>query len=277
MNLPSEFQFSQSSLQDFVDCPRRFYLRYVERLNFPAVEAAPVQAHERHMQRGEQFHRLVHQHQIGIPVDILSASINDDQVAQWWQNYLAHGLDGLPARRKAETALSVPFAGRRLLAKYDLVAVDPGQQAVIVDWKTSLRPPRRNWYAGNLQTIVYPYVLVGAGAHLNGGDPVTPAMVEMRYWFPQFPDQPITFAYSADRYAEDRATLAGLAVDIAGRDDDAEAFERTDDIHQCQYCVYRSLCQRGEQAGDFTAMEADDESDDFAESFDLDQIAEIAF
>lgn len=29
MNLPGSFHFTQSSLQDYLDCPRRFQLRYV--------------------------------------------------------------------------------------------------------------------------------------------------------------------------------------------------------------------------------------------------------
>ncbi len=39
MALPSDFQFSQSSLQDYVDCPWRFYLRYIRQLAWPAIVA----------------------------------------------------------------------------------------------------------------------------------------------------------------------------------------------------------------------------------------------
>jgi len=35
-NLPAPFTFSQSSLQDYYDCPRRFELRYLSRLIWPA-------------------------------------------------------------------------------------------------------------------------------------------------------------------------------------------------------------------------------------------------
>ncbi|MCA9982517.1 MAG: PD-(D/E)XK nuclease family protein, partial [Anaerolineales bacterium] len=36
--LPETFAFSQSSLQAYEDCPRRFWLAYVEQLPWPAVE-----------------------------------------------------------------------------------------------------------------------------------------------------------------------------------------------------------------------------------------------
>ena len=41
-NLPADFHFSQGSLQDYVDCPRRFQLRYMMKLAWPAVEAEPA-------------------------------------------------------------------------------------------------------------------------------------------------------------------------------------------------------------------------------------------
>jgi hypothetical protein len=61
MTLPEGFQFSQASLQDYVDCPRRFQLRYLVNLDWPAVEAEPVLKHERHMERAGLFHQMVHQ------------------------------------------------------------------------------------------------------------------------------------------------------------------------------------------------------------------------
>ena len=33
---------SQSSLQDYVDCARRFQLRYLDRLSYPAIESEPA-------------------------------------------------------------------------------------------------------------------------------------------------------------------------------------------------------------------------------------------
>jgi len=60
MTLPTHF--TQASLQDYADCPRRFQLRYVERVAWPALEADSALENERHMQQGIAFHRLAHQH-----------------------------------------------------------------------------------------------------------------------------------------------------------------------------------------------------------------------
>jgi hypothetical protein len=66
--LPDEFAFSQSSLQAYVDCERRFWLAYVEQLPWPAVEAAPIYEHEQLMRTGATFHRLIERNEIGLRI-----------------------------------------------------------------------------------------------------------------------------------------------------------------------------------------------------------------
>ena len=80
MSLPDDFQFSQSSLQDFETCARRFQLRYLRQLSWPAVESEPIQEAERLAQLGADFHRLVHQHLVGIDEETLTASILSAQL-----------------------------------------------------------------------------------------------------------------------------------------------------------------------------------------------------
>ena len=79
MLLPPDFQFSQGSLQDYVDCPQRFRLRHLLRLAWPAPPAEPLSLYEQHAQDGEAFHRLVHQHILGLPAGRLSATISPEQ------------------------------------------------------------------------------------------------------------------------------------------------------------------------------------------------------
>ncbi len=84
MTLPDDFKFSQNNLQDYVECARRFELRHIERLKWPAVEAEPIAERERYMQQGADFHRMIQQHILGIPVDVLSDAVNDDNLRRWW-------------------------------------------------------------------------------------------------------------------------------------------------------------------------------------------------
>ncbi|HVU12125.1 MAG TPA: PD-(D/E)XK nuclease family protein [Phototrophicaceae bacterium] len=264
--LPEMFVFDQSKLQDFVDCPRRFYLKYVRQLRYPAPESAPLREFEQQMERGSQFHHLVHQHLVGIPADMLEDTISDDAVGAWWDNYLAYGLADLPPTRLPETILTVPLAGKRLVARFDLLATDE-QRAVIVDWKTALHRPKRAHLEHRLQTIVYRYVLARAKA-------LAPEAITMIYWFAEFPRQPEIFAYSAEQFARDEAYLNTLATDILAR---AETdFPLTENLDFCRFCSYRSLNERGAKAGNLLAA-ADENTDSFDIDLDLDQIAEIEF
>ena len=276
MTLPADFQFSQGSLQDYVDCPQLFQLRHLLGLAWPALEAEPPLENERRMKQGVAFHRLVHQHALGIASERLSSAVIDADLRRWWHNYLERGPEDLPESRYPEIVLSAPVGGHRLVAKYDLIAVDAGRRAVIVDWKTSRTRPRRRWLAERLQTKVYPYVLVRAGAHLNGDQPVDAGGVEMLYWLADFPGEPARFAYDAAQYEAGEAYLTALIEEIEGL-----AHERLPlaaQSRRCDYCRYRSLCQRGVRAGTLDEIGDELEPDEsFGIALDFEQIAEIEF
>jgi CRISPR/Cas system-associated exonuclease Cas4 (RecB family) len=265
---------SQSSLQDYVDCARRFQLRYLERLVYPAVETEPALENERHQREGEYFHRLAQQYLVGIPQEQIGKSANSENLQRWWENFLASpDLRGLRdfGGLYPEATLSAPLGNYRLLAKYDLIAVRDGQ-AVIFDWKTYRNRPRNEWLAARMQTRVYRALLVHAGAHLRDGRAFEPEQVEMVYWFSNFPDESARFAYTSAQYKRDWDTLLKLADEIRN----ASSHPLTDDRTKCSYCPYRSYCDRGIRAGNMDQAEAETEAE---ELFDVnfEQIGEIAF
>ena len=181
MPLGADFAFTQGSLQDYADCARRFELRYIMRLRYPALEVNQWLEYEERIRQGNRFHKLVQQHLLGVPADLLAASLADDaDLAQWWDNYLERGLAGLPPERHAEITLQATLGGQRLVAKYDLLALEAGGAAVIVDWKTGERIPSQHHLRGRMQTVVYRYVLAQAGAHLYG-EPIPPERIRMDY------------------------------------------------------------------------------------------------
>ena len=279
--IPSSFIFSASSMQDYVDCPRRFQLRYLQHCDWPAVETEPVALTERHMERGHEFHRLAHQHHLGIPDDLLTAVADNTGLGEWWSDFLANGPAGLPPARRAEFALTMPLAGYRLGAKYDLVAAGPGR-LVIVDWKTNIKRPPRVALDLRLQTRVYPFLLAQAGGSIAsavvaaaGAPPgVDPTTIEMVYWFTGFPRQPEVFRYSTASMEEDRDYLTRLISEIA--DNAAGTFSPAVDQQRCRFCVYRSLCERQVDPASYEDEDAD--STEAAEiSLDLEQIAEIVY
>jgi hypothetical protein len=263
---------SQSSLQDYADCPRRFQLRYLEHLEYPAVESEPALENEKHQQEGEYFHRLVQQHLIGIPADKLARLANTPNLQRWWDNYTAADLGLSGYALFPEFTLSAPLGSYRLVAKYDLIAVKAGERAIIYDWKTYRKRPKNEWLAPRWQTRVYRALLVQAGANLNNVSPFLPEQIGMTYWFPEFPAEPASFPYNASQFKRDWDALTKLAGEIKS----ASGYPKTDDRQKCSYCPYRGYCDRGIQAGDVADAEAEMEAE---ELFDVnfEQIGEIAF
>jgi predicted RecB family nuclease len=272
--LRPEFVFSQSSLQDYVDCARRFELRFLQQLRWPAIESEPIQTHEEHMRLGERFHHLLHQHIAGVPLDKLTMQLGDPQIQKWWSTYQRWNFQNIPEQRFPELTLSAPLEDFRLLAKFDLLAIEAGRQAVIVDWKTAPRVPPRDQLERRLQTVVYRYVLARAGTDFNAGEPIAPEHITMVYWYVNGETQ--AFPYSTAQFAQDERDLLALMTEAAHRD----AYPLTNNNRQCSFCTYRSLCDRGIRAGSLDELDNDLETEPppgASFSLSLDQIAEIEF
>lgn len=276
IQLAPNFQFSQSSLQDYVECKRRFQLRYIERVAWPAVQAQPILEHEARMANGQAFHRLVQQQLLGIPENRLTPA--DDDLRRWWQAYSETRPADIEGRRHIEITLAATLAEQRLVAQYDLVVITP-QTAQIFDWKTSARPAKpdatRRLFE-RMQTRVYRYLLVRAGADLNGGQAIAPEQVSMTYWFAETPEEPVHFPYDADQFAADERVLTNLITEIQLQELNSP-WELTVQERTCAFCPYRSLCERGVEAGETQAEDEIELSTPETLDLDLEQIAEIPF
>ncbi|MEW5868888.1 MAG: PD-(D/E)XK nuclease family protein [Chloroflexota bacterium] len=301
MNLPEGFQFSQGSLQDYVDCRRRFYLRYLLGLAWPALESEPAIENERFVRQGARFHRMAQQYLTGVPPERLRALAGEEQLLGWLDNFLQLGPLHWPsvpeARIYPEFSLSAALGGYRLVAKLDALHVTPVAMT-IYDWKTSRKLPRRAWLAERLQTRVYPYLLVRAGVQFNGWVSLQPEIVTMVYWFAEAPDQPQRFAYSRAQFEQDETMMLGLLEEIqrlaqaapgsalrstgsVKSDVDLEraaaGFDLTARSERCAFCVYRSLCGRGVQAGAEDEGNTEQEGEAGEVFLDFEQVAEIEF
>jgi CRISPR/Cas system-associated exonuclease Cas4 (RecB family) len=304
--LPADFSFSQSSLQAYADCPRRFWLTYVERLPWPAVEASPVQEHELLMRLGAQFHLLVQRAEIGLDLELLTHQL-PAPLDSWFAAYCSARPADLPrtgepgVRTEVERVLTVRFplsmpenpgasTAVKLTAKYDLIAADTNGRVIIVDWKTGRRRPEPALLRDRLQTKVYLYVLVEAAPSLGWGM-VTPEQVEMRYWFTASPHQPMTFHYDSAQHAANgrdlRRLLLQLTVGRTVADFPLVADTDANRARLCRYCAYRSRCNRGVLPGRLDELDDLDDLDDLDETatssaplgldFDLDDLVEVAF
>lgn len=257
---PPIFHYSQDNLQDYVECARRFQLRHLVRQPWPAPLAEPLQTAEIEVQRGEQFHRLLERHFL-----TLSVHPPPGPLSSWWrafQKFPPLLPDEAGTLLLPEAFYSVPFNGRRLVAKFDLLTIVPGERIVIVDWKTAQHRPSRQLLAARLQTAVYRYVAVEALA-ASFGRMVPPEAVQLIYWFANAPQQPEVFLYDAAEYQHTGDYLRELISGIEARPDDAAViWPLTPDIRQCAHCNYRSFCDRGTRAAPLDPLADTDRFDE---------------
>ena len=253
--LPPLFRFTQGNLQDYVDCPRRFQLRYVQGQAWPGVVAEPFLEQEQHLERGAWFHRLVERYQLGVDADLLAASIADPQVRAWWEAYLAfdwvHELEGA---RYPELGVDVELDGYRFAAKYDLLVDVPDGRVVIFDWKTYPYAPSRRWFAERIQTRLYMLLVVEAARGVLGRE-VRPEQVTMVYWVAGA-ERALDFVYSEGQFSADRAFVLSLVREV-GRVGDGEWPLAVRD-ERCGYCEFRSLCGRGDIPGSVDLVSVED-------------------
>lgn len=278
LKIPEEFQFSATSLQDFEDCRFRFWLRYIQQVAWPAVPSEPALEVERRMQLGSRFHQLLQAYFSGVPSDRLSQTVNEPELAGWWANFLneipPRLEQSIPERRFVEIQLSAPLKGHRLVAKIDFVCQFEDGSWTIFDWKTNRKRPSRSWLGKSLQTRLYSYLLVRLAPTLNQGQDIPADKVKMAYWFAAIPDQPEEFDYSSARFKLDEEFFSGLLTLITNLDE--IGFEKTNRIETCSFCVYRSLCERGVEAGDESGV-AEFDIEKPGLNFDFEQVAEVDY
>jgi hypothetical protein len=275
---PLTFQFNQANLQDYQDCKRRFYLKYILHLAWPAAPAEPVAEFENHLRKGEIFHRLAHQYFIGIPEKSLDQIAQREEVLDWWRPFLVFARRNFALQDTLQPERKVLVKGKdyKFAVRYDLLAVTQ-ENVHVYDWKTSYLRYSQDTARNRIQTRVYLYVL----SHINlpGLIPSSIPFEKMRltYWFAQFPEQAISLDYDESLYQEDEQFLTHLIEEILYPEND---YKMTDDERHCRYCTFRSLCDRGIQAGVLSADNDEFLSGHEAETeleFNFNEIPEIEF
>lgn len=135
---PPLLSFDQSKLQDFIECQRRFQLRYL--LQQQALIAEPIGEFERADQLGKLFHLNVERYWLEVPLEHIPPSL-----LVWMGAFFKHPPDDLPGeiRRPEVTHIRVLLHGQRVTATFDLLAYEEQGRVVIVDWKTNHKKPTR--------------------------------------------------------------------------------------------------------------------------------------
>lgn len=233
---------TQGHLRLLEICPRRYQYTYLEHHTVPTDPAVLER-----QRWGTEFHRVMQQRDLGLPVDdLLQADVALEAAVQGLlaaaPELFAPQADGF---RQSEHRRTLAFNGYTLTAIYDLLAMGP-TSGQIVDWKTYQNPPQQAQLAKEWQTRLYLYLLVET-SHL------TPEQVTMTYWFvappvaqaAPAPPSSITLAYTAAQHRRTEADLQRLtdtltALLVTGID-----LPKVDPaLGYCAQCPFAVRCQR---------------------------------
>mgnify|MGYP000937810331 CR=1 FL=1 len=259
---PASFPYSQSSLQAYDNCQRLFYLRYVQKLDWPALVSEDSVAFEASRKAGLFFHQLIQQVFLGVELARLRKLADNyplSAMTRWFDNFLEGGYLSLEGENACEWQISVQFGEQILTAKYDLVHF--GQtKATIYDWKTSTRIPHVNTLKKKLQSHVFPLVL---NIWMEQNHRPQKANIEMVYWEAEQPDAPVSLHFDAAARTASASKISGLINAI--EQSYQEGFPKTQDIKWCKYCQFQTYCER---KGSDTVEASDEHAVLYAQSLD---------
>lgn len=275
-NKTFSLQLNQSNLQDFLNCPRRFELNVLRDNSWPAATTRPLSAIEHSIHQGNRFHKICQQYFTGISPSLIRKSLNDPVLLEMWDAFIPYANSLKEYQIYFEQMLYVPFLTHRLTAKFDLI-VRLHEKYLIIDWKTSPKKPPLPVLSERVQTYLYPYIFAIAGADFFNTELIDPNSIDLCYWYPLSSEPEVSFSYSLEKHQEVQIRLEGIIKQIEIIHSSKADFPLTSDMTKCQFCSYRSLCDRGSRPGEFDLFSDLDEIDGSDFKIDIEQITELEF
>jgi PD-(D/E)XK nuclease superfamily len=198
-------RISQRHLKILETCPRQFEYTFCDRLTLPM---SPMQ--QMKTQLGSEFHLLMHQRELGLPIDPILA--RSPQLNTWMQA-MAQAAPELfqsdpQVWRESEHLRTLVIENYLFTAIYDLMILR-SDQAEIIDWKTYPLPKYKKDLDLDWQTKLYLYLLVETSNY-------SPKQVNFTYWFIQSTPQPksVQISYTLKQHRQTQVDLLTLLTKL---------------------------------------------------------------
>jgi PD-(D/E)XK nuclease superfamily len=233
-------RISQRHLTILEKCPRQFEHTYFDRLTLPINPNQQVKT-----QLGSDFHLLMHQRELGLPIE--RGLARSPQLNTWMQAMLQAAPTLFESndrtQRESEQVRTMQIDNYLFTAIYDLVIMQP-EQADIIDWKTYPLPKYKKDLDLEWQTRLYLYILAETSDYL-------PKQIAFTYWFIQSTPQPksIKISYTLKQHRQTHADLLALLAKLT---DWLDAYQdRREPLPQvasstgsCNRCSFAARCDR---------------------------------
>jgi hypothetical protein len=227
-------RLSQGHLKTLQECPRKFEYIYLKSLStLPPIDQ------QQSMQFGSDFHRLLHQQELGMPIEpFLAANPALAEALTGLQQAAPHLWQVDPQiQRRSEEVRTFKLGDYLFTAIYDLLLL--GETAQIIDWKTYGRPRTAELLDRDWQTRLYLYALVATSDY-------QPAEISFTYWFVQNqPPQSVTFRYSNEQHHQTQQEIGGLLDQLTSWLAGGESLPQVELTNPlCANCHFAARCGR---------------------------------
>ena len=196
-------------------------------------------------QLGSDFHLLMHQRELGLPIEPILA--RSPQLNTWMQAMLQTAPElfetGSQTFRESEHMRTIEVGEYLFTAIYDLLILQP-DRADIIDWKTYPLPRYKKDLDLEWQTRLYLYLLAETSEYL-------PKQIAFTYWFIQSTPKPksVKISYTLRQHRQTETDLLALLGKLTNWLDAYRASQEpfpqvATSTGLCERCNFAARCGR---------------------------------
>jgi CRISPR/Cas system-associated exonuclease Cas4 (RecB family) len=235
---PKISQVSQSTLNLWQICPRKFEHQVLDNLHLPSEFNAK-------MEQGSRFHLLMQQKELGLDITNLAAS--DRQLQNWIGAFDRNPPVMIEGDRYSEHLRTHRLHTYILTAIYDLLILGTNQ-AQILDWKTHNHPISALILQSNWQTRLYLYILAATTDYL-------PEQLSMSYWFANT-GTTVAIAYNSQDRHETHQELTQILSEMSESEASNYFRQLPQGSEKCNKCEFKYRCERSQTLLNLGAISA---------------------
>ena len=231
----NNFIYSQNSINTYKSCPLKFKYKYIDKINWRQDDIGSREYYES-LIVGSEFHLLCERYFSNIPLGI---NKNTNPKFIKWIDKIRKLLPMCSESRHMmylpEYEIRYSIDENIITAKYDLIIIKDNS-IEIWDWKTENKKVDYKNAQNRIQTIVYMLLAKEVIPKLYNID-VDFKNISMKYYQPEFEDEPITISYSEEIHNSYKKRI----IDYINMMKESKYLTSKNTNH-CKYCEFNKLC-----------------------------------
>ena len=231
----NNFIYSQNSINTYKSCPLKFKYKYIDKINWRQDDIGSREYYES-LVVGSEFHLLCERYFSNIPLGI---NKNTNPKFIKWIDKIRKLLPMCSESRHMmylpEYEIRYSIDENIITAKYDLIIIKDNS-IEIWDWKTENKKVDYKNAQNRIQTIVYMLLAKEVIPKLYNID-VDFKNISMKYYQPEFEDEPITISYSEEIHNSYKKRI----IDYINMIKESKYLTSKNTNH-CKYCEFNKLC-----------------------------------